>query len=268
MGSEIGMRMKMYEGVEAQRRLMPLLPMCARLDGKCFSGFTRGLLRPYDERLTRVMQETTQALMEETVAFLGYTQSDEISLFWYCDTFRSQVYFDGRIQKMVGDLAAFASLVFNELLVTLLPEKAGQRARFDARVWNVPTVAEVANTFLWRERDATKNSVSMAARHYYSHNELHRKSGSDMQEMLFAKGVNWNDYPASFKRGTFFQRREVCRPFTVDEIEVLPERHEARRNPDLVVTRHEVQKLDMPPFDAVTNRVDVLLGASPVVDSA
>jgi tRNA(His) 5'-end guanylyltransferase len=212
------------------------------------------------------MVETTRALMTETCALLGYTQSDEISLCWYSDSLKSQVYFDGRVQKMVGDLAAFASLVFNELLVDGLPEKAGQRARFDARVWTVPNLQEVANTFLWRELDATKNSVSMAASHYYSHRELQNKHGGEMQDMLHAKGINWNDYPAFFKRGTFLQRRLVAKPFTSEELERLPEKHEARRNPDLVVERQVVVEVDMPPFSKVTNRVDVLLGALPLTD--
>jgi len=263
----LGTRMKLYEGVEAQRRLMPLLPICARLDGKCFSSFTRGLKRPYDERMSRIMVETTRALMVETCALLGYTQSDEISLFWYSDNLKSQVYFDGRIQKMVGDLAAFASLVFNELLVKHLPEKVGKRARFDARVWNVPNLQEAANTFLWRELDATKNSISMAASHYYSHRELQNKHSGDMQEMLHAKGVNWNTYPLFFKRGTFLQRHSVTKPFTVEELECLPEKHEARKNPDLVIKRHVVEVMYMPPFSKVINRVDVLLGASPFTDS-
>ena len=52
MTDDFGDRMKVYEMAEAGRRLMPLLPAVARLDGKGFSGFTRGLARPFDERLS------------------------------------------------------------------------------------------------------------------------------------------------------------------------------------------------------------------------
>ena len=75
-----GDRMKMYEGIEASRILMPGLPICVRLDGRAFHTFTRGLNRPYDERLSRMMIETTKRLVEDTHALIGYTQSDEISL--------------------------------------------------------------------------------------------------------------------------------------------------------------------------------------------
>ena len=270
MNQSLGDRMKEYEAIEAQRRLMPLLPVCARIDGTCFSKFTRGLARPYDERLSSLMIETTIALVEEMSARLGYTQSDEISLFWYVDNTKSQLPYDGRIQKLVGELAAQATLIFNEALSRWIPEKADYKPypRFDARVWNVPTLAEAANVFLWRELDATKNSVSMAAHHYYSHNELMNKSGSKMQEMLFQKGVNWNDYPAFFKRGMFVQRQLVRRRFTVAEIDKLPEKHQVRSDPDLMIDRQMVsQRPDMPPFGKVVNRVDFLLGKNPEIVS-
>ncbi len=46
-----GDRMKMYEGAEAQRKFLPGLPIVARLDGRGFSRFTKGLERPYDQRM-------------------------------------------------------------------------------------------------------------------------------------------------------------------------------------------------------------------------
>ena len=76
MRDAMGDRMKLYESAEAGRRLMPLLPAVARLDGKGFSGFTRGLARPFDVRLSNLMVETTTFLVEETNAVCGYTQSD------------------------------------------------------------------------------------------------------------------------------------------------------------------------------------------------
>ncbi len=263
---DFGDRMKMYEKAFAGQRLMPLLPAVVRLDGKGFSRFTRGLKRPYDERMSLLMLAVTKRLLKETNALIGYTQSDEISLLLYSDSVKSQIYFDGRVQKIVGDLAALASLELNRLLPDAIPEKAHLLPRFDCRVWSVPTLEEAANAFLWREKDASKNSVSMAARAHYSHKELHGKSSSQMQDMLHDKGINWNDYPAFFKRGVFIRMETENRPFSADEIEKLPPKHEARRNPDLIVERQILCELDMPPFSKVTNRVAVLFdGQSPVL---
>lgn len=82
-----GDRMKVYESKEAQRRFLPLLPICARLDGKAFHTFCSVLRKPYDDRLFMAMAETTKILVRETGARLGYTQSDEISLLWYSNDF-------------------------------------------------------------------------------------------------------------------------------------------------------------------------------------
>lgn len=262
----MGDRMKGYEMAEAGRKFMPLLPVVARLDGKGFSKFTRGLSRPYDERLSKLMTDVTMHLVEDTAAVAGYTQSDEITLAWYSHTTESQIYFDGRIQKMVSVLAARCSVRFNRLLPSFLPEKAGAEPVFDCRVWQLPTLDEAANAFLWREFDAAKNSVSMAAQTFYSHNELLHKNGQQKQDMLVEKGVNWNDYPAFFKRGSYIQRRTFKRKATAQDLEALPEKHHARLNPDLEIERSEYRVLDMPPFNRVTNRVGVIFrGEEPLV---
>ena len=87
-----------------------------------------------------------------------------------------------------------------------------------------------------------------------------------VQEMLWQKGVNWNDYPAHFKRGTYIQRRKTVRKFTTEELEKLPEKHEARRNPDLMVERTDYFPLELPPLAKVYNRARVLfLGHPPEV---
>jgi len=257
-------QMKAYESVEAGRRFLPLLPVVARIDGKSFSQFTRGLARPYDERLSNLMAETTEYLLTQTQANLGYTQSDEISLVWYSDSIKSQIFLDGRIQKMTSILSSFATACFNARLSHHIPELRDNLAFFDCRVWQVPNLEEAGKVFLWREKDATTNSIEMAARAHYSHKELFKKNGSEMQEMLFQKGINWKDYPDFFKRGRYFQKRKVLKEFNAEEIARLPEQHEAKRNPQLMVERSEVRCLAIPPISKVNNIVEVVFnGADP-----
>lgn len=259
MDAALDDRMKFYEQQES-KRLMPLLPACARLDGKSFHSFCSGLARPYDVRLATLMMDVTEFLVQETCANIGYTQSDEITLIWNATDYRSQIFMDGRIHKMVSILAALASSRFNFFLPTRIPEKQHLMPVFDCRVWNVPNLEEAANLLLWRESDATKNSISMAARTVFSHNELLNKHGNEMQEMLWQKGINWNDYPDFFKRGTYFARKTVTRAYTGEELEKLPLKHEARTNPYLAVTRTDIQKLELPPMYQIENRVDFLFG--------
>jgi tRNA(His) guanylyltransferase len=265
MTDELGDRMKLYEGIEAGRRLMPLLPILARIDGRAFHAFTRGMDRPYDAVFSEAMIATTGHLVRETGACMGYTQSDEITLAWHSTNIKSQVWFDGRVHKMVSQLAAHATLFFYARMRDVAPWYAARNPTFDARVWNVPNRTEGANVFLWREWDATKNSLSMAASAHYSHAQLHGKNGADKMDLLMAKGINWNDYPAFFKRGQFVQRRTLTRGFTAEELDALPPKHTARANPDLVVERSEVRGIDMPPFGSVVNREAVIFdGADPI----
>lgn len=265
MSDALGDRMKMYEGMEAGKKLIPLLPVLARIDGRAFHSFTRGMRRPFDPDFTASMIETTAALVDETNACMGYTQSDEITLAWHSTDLKSQIWFDGRVCKMVSQLAAWATLEFYLAITRRLPEYGSRKPTFDARVWTVPNRTEGANAFVWREWDATKNSVSMAACEHYSDRELHGKNGSEKQELLFQKGINWNDYPSDFKRGTYVQRRKVLKPFTAEEFEKLPPKHEARNNPGLMIERSEVRVLEMPPITSVENREAVIFeGAVPL----
>jgi tRNA(His) guanylyltransferase len=276
--TSLGDRMKFYEKTMVPTRFMPMAPVCARIDGKSFSTFTKSLARPFDANLTELMVLTTHYLVSETNACIGYTQSDEISLVWFTDNSKSQIFMDGKRDKMVSLLAAMTSAFFNRHLHNYLPGEAEQldavvpqvRARipiFDARVWQVPTQREAANYLLWRERDATKNSVATAAQEQFSHKALHCKTGSDMQDMLHAKGINWNDYPACFKRGTYVQRSTVKRAFSAEEIDRLPEKHAARQNPNLMIARSIVRTLVMPQCGSIMNFADVIFsGADPLTN--
>ena len=60
-------------------------------------------------------------------------------------------------------------------------------------MWSLPTNDEAANYFLWRERDAVKNSVSMAERSLFSHRQLFGKSRTDALQMLLHEGVDWTE---------------------------------------------------------------------------
>jgi hypothetical protein len=98
-----------------------------------------------------------------------------------------------------------------------------------------------------------------------------------MQELLWKKGINWNDYPVFFKRGTFIRRRKVVRAFSAAERASPPEKHAARSDPALVVERTQCGPFELPPLSKVENRVGVLFraenpqprgsaGAGPVID--
>lgn len=89
-------------------------------------------------------------------------------------------------------------------------------AMFDCRAFNIPK-EEVCNNLIWRQQDATRNSIQQVAHTYFSHSELNNLSCDELQEKLFQeKGINWNNYPIRLKRGTCCVRKDVF--FSADEI--------------------------------------------------
>lgn len=194
----LGARMKENYEFRSRSYLPRRTYTVIRIDGKAFHTYTRGLDKPFDLKLMDDMSTTAQFLCEEIMgAKYAYAQSDEISILMTdFDRIKTEAWFDGNVQKITSVTASMATAKFNEL-------RPGKLAFFDARVFVIPDPVEVANYFVWRQKDATRNAISMAAQAHFSHRALQGKSASQMQEMLFQDaGVNFNDYPDRCKRGT------------------------------------------------------------------
>ena len=176
----------------------------------------------------------------------GYVQSDEISLILVdYQNLDTDAWFDYNLQKITSIAAARATMTFNGLIRDIVAKyeteghawsqfegeedreavcftKANlwrpkiNRAMFDARAFNIPK-EEVCNYFIWRQKDATRNSIQSAGQAQFSHRELEGKSQSDIQEMLFQKGINWNDYSVPEKRGAFVRRADM----DIDSLETV-----------------------------------------------
>ena len=233
MIDKLGNRMKeQYEN--RSRTLLPRRTYTIiRIDGKAFHTYTRGLKRPFDSDLMLDMDTTAAYLCKNIMgAKMAYVQSDEISLVLTdFDNIGSQAWFDNNVQKMASVSASMATASFNALRLSRVISSAeidpfkyknglplskvfdevksdmlvdlGKQsmAMFDARVFQIPELTEVCNYFIWRQQDATRNSISSVAQSLYSHKELEGKSSDEKQEMIFQKGINWNDYSYREKRG-------------------------------------------------------------------
>ena len=181
--------------------------------------------RPFDAGLIEDMNETTKYLCKNIQgAKFGYVQSDEISiLLTDFDDLQTDMWFDGNIQKMCSVAASMATAKFNQLrMIRSMGEridmgfevsdkfyKTFKMAEFDARIFQIPSKVEVENYFIWRQQDATRNSISSVAQSLYSHKELNNVNSNQKQEMIFQKGINWNDYPSRMKRGGFIGKISI-----------------------------------------------------------
>lgn len=260
---ELGDRMVEYESHETGRRFLSMLPVYARIDGRGFSKFTRGMDKPFDARMSAAMIEATKYLVQHTNALIGFVQSDEISLAWKAPDYKSSIFFDGKVTKMTSVLAGMATAAFGRAIRGWTPYEDRYPA-FDARVLQMPLDYEVANMFLWRSLDAERNSVSMAAQAQFSHRELQGKSQKAMYEMLAEAGVRFEDYPETFRRGTWVRRVTYEVPTMIYDIEAggLSSKHEIAMAPGAPIIRSRVDVVPMPSFRYVNNRTEVIFGAA------
>lgn len=208
----LGDRMKGYES--ATRLTLPRRTYTiVRADGRAFHGYLRHAQKPFDAAFMAAMDATAAALCAEmSGSVFAYVQSDEISvLLADFGSVHSEAWFGGVVQKMTSVAASAATAEFGYRV--MCAEIGGtlsvpvSRPQFDARVFTIPDPVEVANYFVWRQRDCTRNSVSMAAQAHFSHKRLHGLNGNQMQELLWQeKQVNWNDYPDGARRGRVIVR--------------------------------------------------------------
>lgn len=189
-------RMKLYE---KEIKLPINIPVILRVDGRAFHTFTRGMKKPFDEDFISMMNEIGVSLCNDIQnCRMAFLQSDEISFLLYNKIY-SSTWFDNSIQKMASIAASRASSVATSWINKNMPNRRAPIS-FDARV-NIYPLKDVVNYFIWRQQDWERNSVQMVARSYYSQKQVHGKVQSEMQEMIFQKGDNWNDYPTYLKRG-------------------------------------------------------------------
>jgi tRNA(His) guanylyltransferase len=223
----LGDRMKEFYEDRTRIKLPRRTYTIIRIDGKAFHTYTKGLQRPFDDGLIEDMNATTTYLCKNIQgAKFGYVQSDEISLVLTdFDELGTHAWFDNNLQKMVSVAASMATSEFNRLrliracnnsmgdyIENLLTENEIQKfrmAEFDARAFQIPFIDEVENYFIWRQQDAVRNSISSVAQSLYSTKELHGVKTDGMQELIFQKGINWNDYDFRKKRGAVIAKVET-----------------------------------------------------------
>ncbi len=221
---QIGDRMKEYEDVFRQY-LPNRLPVVIRVDGSHFHTYTKGCKRPIDDGLVECMNLTAIELCKNLQGSqMAFVQSDEISvLLNNYKTLDTQPIFENNLQKIVSVAASIAGATFTMNSWKIWAPKDSdypigydtmeyiKPAYFDARAFVLPK-EDVCNYALWRQQDATRNSVQMLARTLYSHKQLDHKNGSELQEMIFQKGINWNDCPVPQKRGRCIIKTTTLRP--------------------------------------------------------
>lgn len=272
----LGDRMKNnYENI-SRYYLTRRAPVIIRIDGKAFHTFTRGFKKPFDDILVKTMQETMKYLCENIQGcVLGYTQSDEISLVLvdYAEL-TTDAWFGNNLQKMCSVSASMATMAFtknfvknvkecermalignvvlfedDEKYINVLKKAIEKGAMFDSRVFTIPK-EEVCNYMLWRQQDATRNSIQSVGQANFSQKELHGQSCNNIQDMLMTqKGINWNDYATTLKRGSCCIK-EIT---TVKRVDILGEEVDIETRSEWVIDN------EIPIFSQDRNYIERLI---------
>jgi tRNA(His) guanylyltransferase len=197
-------RMKEYE--HKDRQFLPESPYyIIRLDGKAFHTYTKHFkdktcTDPFSTELRNAFVIGSIVLGAQVEGAMAvYTQSDEVSILvkgYEGDPSRTPWY-GGNIQKWVSVSSSILTAVFNYEM----DGYANSLAFFDSRVFAIPE-HEVNNYFVWRQKDAIRNSVSMYAQHNFSHKSLHGVDTEGQKERLREKGLAWENLDDWKKRGS------------------------------------------------------------------
>ena len=210
---KLGDRMKRYEQASSHV-LPPRMPVIIRVDGRAFHTYTRKCPRPWDPQLATIMVRTASCLCEEIQgAELAYVQSDEISILVHgYKKFESQPWFDNKVQKIVSVAAGIASSSFTYEIckkqITTVELAVSGPAVFDARVFVLPE-ADVCNYFVWRQKDAIRNSIQSLARSLFSQKKCHKKSSVDLLDMCTKEGVDWAELTLHQQRGACVTKKRI-----------------------------------------------------------
>ena len=218
-------RMRQLEMYHSQRVLTGAWPIL-RIDGRNFSKLTeKNFEKPFDLGFHQAMVKAASRLLEEMHALYVYTESDEISVLLD----RHSRLFDREQEKLVSISAATASATLSLVF--------GQEVHCDSRLCVAANPELVVDYFQWRQADASRCclngwcywklrqeglSVGEATR------QLHGRNFSWKNEMLFQRGLNFNDFPGWQKRGSgiYWQNYEKVgrNPLTGEEARAVRRR--------------------------------------------
>lgn len=251
MSDDIGDRMKAYEAAETGRAFDRSLPLVVRLDGRAFSTFTRGMVKPFDANMMAVMDAVTASLVAQTHPVIAYTQSDEITLIYEASNPESELIFGGRAFKIASVLAGLASSQFTLLAWKHWPAKFTKAApAFDCRAFSVPSRTEAVNALIWRELDASRNAILAIGQSRFSPKQMHGRSCGEVLAMLGEIGVSEDQYPLRARFGVYLGRRTFETVLTPGELERIPAQH----RPAGPVMRSRVIDLGLAPLIKRANR--------------
>ena len=209
---DFGNRQKKYEEVFRQKLVFGE-PIVIRCDGKAFHNVCKKMKKPFDDLFIDSMQKTMfWSAQDIQNCKLGYVQSDEITFVCIIDDLmKTHSFYNNEVSKIISIISSKVTKnfikafyeniqnlrenpnLFKEIVNIEVYEEKLFEIEFDCRVMNIPNW-DVLNNVIWRQQDATRNSILLLGQKYFTHKELYKKKLMQIQDMLvLEKNINWNN---------------------------------------------------------------------------
>jgi len=193
-------------------KLLNRLPIILRVNGRSFYKITSLLDKPYCPKLSECMFSTMLRLCSDVEgALFAYQHNDEIVIVLRNDqSLDTSPWYDNKIQKIVSVVSAIASLHFNRCVTALDINLLGE-AIFTTEVFVVPNIVEAINTMVYKQQQNFYTSIQFACFYELLNKKFDKATIKEMLGDLSVDdkihllnqecGVDFNQYPSSFRRG-------------------------------------------------------------------
>ncbi|KAH8100807.1 Thg1 C terminal domain-containing protein [Cristinia sonorae] len=207
--------------------LLPNTYIVVRVDGHAFHRLSQDhqFIRPNDDRALQLMDHAAKDVMKEfTDIVMAFGESDEYSfLFRKTSTAHKR-----RHAKILSIVTSTFTSSYAFHWSKYLPNTPLQYPpTFDARVVLYPSAKEIRDYFSWRQSDTHVNNlyntifwalVQQAGETTSRAHEILKGTVSKQKnEMLYSRfGINYNDLPLRYRKGTTLVREKATSENTLD----------------------------------------------------
>lgn len=209
MSNKLKDRIESYQAV-TDYKLLSRVPIIICVNGRGFSKVTQLLDKPYCPKFAECIISTMIRLCTDVEgALFGYQYNDEILIVARNDqTSETNPWYDNKLQKICSVTSALASVHFNECADAISLNMIGDPI-FTSQVFTSPTIGEAVNTVIYKQQQNFHTSIQFACIYElikkHDNNTIREMLGGlnidEKVDLLSQEGVNFNDYPASFRRG-------------------------------------------------------------------
>ena len=208
-----------YEYVKEFETYASILPrtwMVARVDGRSFNKvyfiqFTKdhGFIKPNDSRGISLLVHVAQCVCQKfTDIVLAYGQSDEFSFVFK----KKAKLFNRRSDKIISTIVSYFTSCYVFYWNKYFDIPLQYPPSFDARVVCYPNDDILIDYLRWRQSDCHVNNlyntlfwglVAAGATEVQAHNRIKGTDSGQKHEIMYSElGINYNDEPVLFKKGT------------------------------------------------------------------